>query len=280
MEANNRSNMINLSRSEDKKALVGTITVYIMLFLLLLVMSMFNACSEVEAEEMSSGGVAVSLGNPNDGGPDNSAAEEETETATEEDYTPENQLTSDVAEAPPVVKNEPKTKAKETNKPIKEKPKDPKPTPKPPKINIGKNKGKDINGSGKGGDSNSGGYKGKPDGTGTSPDGEGKGTLGSGTGDGPSLGPGVSGGIGGFSAKIALPQGGVQENGVVRLKVCVNSQGAVKEVKHEPKVGDYRTTSNRDLIARAKYSVNKSTFRNISGSDGGCGYITYTFKLQ
>ena len=38
------------------------------------------------------------------------------------------------------------------------------------------------------------GYKGKPDRTGTSPDGEGSGTNGRGTGNGPSLGPGVSGG--------------------------------------------------------------------------------------
>lgn len=275
--------MINLSRSEDKKALVGTITVYLLLFLLLILMSMFNACSEVDAEEVNSGGVAVSLGNPDDGGPDNSAAEEETITESEEEYTPENQLTSDVAEAPPVVKNEPKTetKPKETTKPVTEKPKETKATLKPPKINIGKNKGKDTDGSGKGGNNNTGGYKGKPDGTGSSPDGEGKGTSGMGTGDGPSLGPGVSGGIGGFSANIALPQGGVQENGVVRLRVCVNESGQVTDIKHAPKRGQAGTTSNRDLISRAIYSVKKSSFKNISGSSGtNCGYITYTFKLQ
>jgi hypothetical protein len=273
--------MINLSRSEDKKALAGTITVYLLLFLLLFLMSMFNACSDVEAEEISSGGVAVSMGNPDDGGPDNSSAEEETIPESEEEYTPENQLTSDVAEAPPIIKNEPKItpKTKETIKPIEDKPKETKPTPKPPKINIGKNKGKDTDGSGKGGN-NTGGYKGKPDGTGTSPDGEGKGTSGMGSGDGPSLGPGISGGIGGFSAKIALPQGGVQENGKVRLYVCVDSKGNVKSAKHKPLIGDYSTTSNSDLINRAIYSIKKSTFRNISGSDGGCGYITYTFKLQ
>ena len=187
--------MLNLSRSEDKKALAGTITVYLLLFLLLFLMSMFNACSDLEAEEISSGVVAVSLGNPDDGGPDNFAAKEETIPESKEEYTPENQLTSDVAEAPPIVNNKAKTKPKETAKPIEDKPKETKPTPKPPKINIGKNKGKDTDGSGKGGN-NTGGYKGKPDGTGTSPDGEGKGTSGMGSGDGPSLGPGISGGIG------------------------------------------------------------------------------------
>ena len=274
--------MINLSRSEDKKALAGTITVYLLLFLLLILMSMFNACSEADAEEINSGGVAVSIGNPDDGGPDNSAAEEETITEPQEEYTTENQLTSDVAEAPPVVKNEPKikTKPKETTKPVTEKPKETKPTPKPPKINIGKNKGKDTNGFGKGGN-NTGGYEGKPDGTGSSTNGEGKGTSGMGTGDGPSLGPGVSGGIGGFSANIALPQGGVQENGVVRLRVCVNESGQVTDIKHAPKRGQSGTTSNQDLISRAIYSVKKSSFKNISGSSGtNCGYITYTFKLQ
>jgi len=107
--------MINLSRSEDKKALAGTITVYLLLFLLLFLMSMFNACSDVEAEEISSGGVAVSMGNPDDGGPDNSSAEEETIPESEEEYTPENQLTSDVAEAPPIIKNEPKITPKKPN---------------------------------------------------------------------------------------------------------------------------------------------------------------------
>ena len=271
--------MLNLSRSEDKKALAGTITVYLLLFLLLFLMSMFNACSDLEAEEISSGGVAVSIGNPDDGGPDNSAAKEETIPESKEEYTPENQLTSDVAEAPPIVNNKAKTKPKETAKSIEDKPKETKPKPKPPKINIGKNKGKDTKGSGKG-SNNTGGYKGKPDGTGASPDGEGKGTSGMGSGDGPSLGPGVSGGIGGFSAKIALPQGGVQENGKVRLYVCVDSKGNVISAKYRPLIGDYSTTTNSDLKNRAIYSIKKSTFRNISGSDGGCGYITYTFKLQ
>ena len=272
--------MINLSRSEDKKALAGTITVYLLLFLLLFLMSMFNACSDLEAEEISSGGVAVSIGNPDDGGPDNSAAKEETIPESKKEYTPENQLTSDVAEAPPIVNNKAKTKPKETAKPTENKPKETKPTPKPPKINIGKNKGKDTKGSGKG-SNNTGGYKGKPDGTGASTDGEGKGTSGMGSGDGPSLGPGVSGGIGGFSAKIALPQGGVQENGTVRLRVCVNESGQVTDIKHAPKRSQAGTTSNRDLISRAIYSVKKSSFKNISGSSGtNCGYITYTFKLQ
>ena len=238
--------MINLSRSEDKKALAGTITVYLLLFLLLFLMSMFNACSDLEAEEISSGGVAVSIGNPDDGGPDNSAAKEETIPESKEEYTPENQLTSDLAEAPPIVNNKAKTKSKETAKPTENKPKETKPTPKPPKINIGKNKGKDTKGSGKG-SNNTGGYKGKPDGTGASPDGEGKGTSGMGSGSGPSLGPGVSGGIGGFSAKIALPQGGVQENGKVRLYVCVDSKGNVISAKYRPLIGDYSTTTNSDL---------------------------------
>jgi len=275
--------MINLSRLEDKKALIGTITVYLLLFLLLFLMSMFNACTEVSADEINSGGVAVSIGNPDDGGPDNSAAEEEVSSPPQpQEYTPENQLTSDVNEAPPVVKQEPKTETKpqQKTKPTDKTPQT-KPTVKPPKINIGKNKGNDTEGKGKGGSSQSGGYKGKPDGIGSSPDGEGKGTMGQGTGDGPSLGPGVSGGIGGFSAKITIPEGGVQENGVVRLRGCVNEFGQVTDVKHAPKRGQAGTTSNRDLISRATYSVKKSSFKNISGSSGiNCGFITYTFKLQ
>ena len=274
--------MVNFNRSEDKKALLGTLTVYLLLFLMLILMSMFNACSEVEAEEFNAGGVAISLGNPEDGGPDNTSAEEETVEQTEDEYTPENQLTSDVIDAPPVIKNEPKTQSNpnSTIKASENKPIETKPLSKPPKINIGKNKGDDVSGAGKGNNSSSGGYKGKPDGTGTSPDGEGSGTNGRGTGNGPSLGPGVSGGIGGFSATIAPPRGGVQENGIIRLQVCVDKFGNVKSVKHVPERGKAGTSSNPDLVSRATSSVKKSTFKNTSGSDGGCGFITYTFKLH
>ena len=134
--------MVNFNRSEDKKALLGTLTVYLLLFLMLILMSMFNACSEVEAEEFNAGGVAISLGNPEDGGPDNTSAEEETVEQTEDEYTPENQLTSDVIDAPPVIKNEPKTQSNpnSTIKASENKPIETKPLSKPPKINIGKNK--------------------------------------------------------------------------------------------------------------------------------------------
>jgi outer membrane biosynthesis protein TonB len=276
--------MINFNRTEDKQAMVGTTVFYILLILLLFILS--KSCTNAEAKDEEAGGVAISLGEPDQGGPDNSSAQEEsTPPASVPEYTPQSQLTSDDAEAPEVQKTkpEPKVKPKTTpteSKPITEpttKPTEAKPTKSAPKINIGKDK----TGKGSGDDSRSGGYKGRPDGT---PDGDpngtgGKGKSGTGTGSGPTSGP-VVGLIGGFDAKITPPSGGIQDNGVVRLYVCVNENGTVTTVKHEPLRGAPGTTTNSGLVNKAIGSIKQSSFKNVSGSEGGCGYFTYTFKVN
>ncbi len=74
--------MINLDRVEDKQATVGTVTFFALLLLFLIIMGLMHGCTDLMAEEDAGGGVAVSIGNPDDGGPDNSSAEQI------EDYTP------------------------------------------------------------------------------------------------------------------------------------------------------------------------------------------------
>lgn len=280
--------MIDISREEDKKALVGTITFIALLIMLLIVMGLMNGCSEVQAEDLESGGVAVSLGNPDDGGSDNSASRDEAYTppVEEEEYVPEHQETSDVSDAPEVKKTEPvdkkptKTDPKETTKdPVKDPVKEPKKVDKRGLFPGSSKGGNDDSGDGKGGDGK-GGYKGNPDGT---PDGNPDGNGGQGTqGDGPSIGTGISGGIGGFKvAKMSQPQGGVQEAGVIRLKVCVDKNGTVipSSIKYAPN-RDPNTSTNLQLRQRAIAALKKFKFTNVSNSTGGCGYINFTFKLQ
>lgn len=279
--------MVDIKRDEDKRALVGTVTVYALVLFFILLMSLLG-CGDEKEEAVPGGGIAVSYGDPDQGGPDDSAAEQQEEEEStppeEEEYIPDNQLTSDVEEAPVVKKTKPTVKppvkpTKPVDKPTeKVKPKEPVEKPRVPnqKSLFG---GQDAAGAGKGGDTDNGGIKGKPDGTGENPEGDGIGDRGKGTGSGPTSGP-VVGKIGGYDAKIVPPESGIQENGVVRLKVCVNAAGVVTQAKHDPIRGAAGTTMNSDLINRAIRSIRKSSFKNVSGATQGCGYFTYTFKVR
>ena len=279
--------MINLDRVEDKQATVGTVTFFALLLLFLIIMGLMHGCTDLMAEEDAGGGVAVSIGNPDDGGPDNSSAEqmEDYTPPVEEEYIPENQVTSDVAEAPPVKKTEttpPKPK-KPNTKPVE--PKKPEPKKPDPRSQFpgSKNRGTDKTGTGTGGDGR-GGYKGNPDGTPDgSPDGNGgTGDRGNGPSDGDGIGSGIKGNISGFKvAKIKQPNGGVQEQGVIRLKVCVDASGNVipSSIKYSPD-RDPNTSTDLRLRQRALDAMKQFKFTNTSGSSGGCGYFSFTFKLQ
>lgn len=280
--------MVDISREEDRKAMVGTVTIIALLLVFLIVLGL-TGCPVQAEEERETGGIAVCIGMPDDGGPDNSAAEQQQEEEytppVEEEYVPENQHTSDVAEAPEVKKTEPskkeptKTPTKETTKKTTKEPEKPVKKVDQRSLFPGSKKGSDYAGKGKGGEGD-GGYKGRPDGT---PDGDPNGNSGQGTqGDGPSIGTGISGGIGGFKAtKTVQPQGGVQEKGVIRLKVCVDARGNVipSSIKWVPDRNP-GTSTNLQLRNRAIAALKKFQFANVSGSPGGCGYINFTFKLQ
>lgn len=281
--------MVDLSREEEKKAVVGTATFFALLFILLIV-SALNGCMDANAELEPSGGVTVSLGEPDQGGPDNSAAEqveEEYTTPVEEEYVPENQLTSDVEEAPAIKETKPTTKPPTKTKPVEkptetEKPKETKPVERKPNQKS-MFPGKDKTGGGKGTDSDKGGYTGakdgKPDGR---PDGTGgSGNMGDGTGSGPAIGPGIDGGIGGFKVRdYVKPEGGVQKNGIVSLKVCVDASGNVTSVSKNPRFRNINMTNDPELVARATAALRKFKFTNVTGAQSGCGFVNFTFKVN
>ena len=275
--------MVNISREEDKKAVIGTVTFFSLLLLLFILLSLF-VWKNADAELEPSGGTVVSIGNPDQGGPDNSAAEQEDyEPQVEEEYIPENQLTSDVDEAPAVMETKPSEKpTKPVDKPKEqEKPKETKPAKRKP--NKKSLFGKSESGSGKGVNSDKGGYKGRPDGKPEgSPEGTGGiGSMGDGTGSGPAIGPGIQGGIGGFKVRdYVKPEGGVQKNGIVSLRVCVNANGSVTSVDKNSKFRDINMTNDPELVARATTALRKFKFTNVTNSKGGCGYVNFTFKVN
>lgn len=281
--------MIDIHREEDKKAIIGTVTFFSLLLLLLILLSLF-AWKTTQADIEPSGGVTVSLGQPNQGGPDNSAAQQQEEEYTppvEEEYTPENQLTSDVDEAPEVKQNKPSPKpTKQPTKPIKkpteqEKPEDTQPIERKP--NERSLFGKDKTGGGSGKDSDKGGYTGTKDGKPNgSPEGTGgTGTMGDGTGNGPAIGPGIDGGIGGFQIKnYVKPEGGVQKNGIVSLKVCVDKNGNVTSVTKNSKFRNINMTNDPELVERATVALRKFKFTNVTNAQSGCGFVNFTFRVN
>jgi hypothetical protein len=270
--------MIDFRRTADRAGVIGTVTFHVVLVLLLMLLG--KACTDLNADELDEGGVTVSLGEPDMGGPDNDAAQQEEYTPPqEEEYTPENQVTSDVDEAPEVQQTKPSTKPtpkpKPTptpttnptpNKPVED------PKPKPPMPNIGK--GKTGGGTGTG---TTPGKQGNSD-DGDGPDMSGIGGSGGGFGD---LGDGISGkGFGGFKvAQKALPRSGSQETGRVAVDACIDASGKVISAKKSTYVPS-NASLNPDLLNRAIEAMYKFKFQNTSNSKGSCGTIVFTFKLN
>lgn len=280
--------MIDIHREEDKKALIGTVTFFSLLLLLLVLLSIF-AWNTSQADIEPSGGVTVSLGQPDQGGPDNSAAQQQEKYTPplEEEYTPENQLTSNIDEAPEVKQNKPSPKpTKQPTKPIdkpseQEQPENTKPLERKP--NDRSLFGKDKAGGGSGKDSEKVGYTGTKDGKPNgNPEGTGgSGNMGDGTGSGPAIGPGIDGGIGGFQIKnYVKPEGGVQKNGIVSLKVCVDNNGNVTSVTKNAKFRNINMTNDPELVERATAALRKFKFTNVTNAQSGCGYVNFTFKVN
>lgn len=271
--------MIDFKRTEDRAGVIGTVTFHIVLVLLLMILG--KACTDLNAEDLDDGGVTVSMGEPDMGGPDNETAEQEEYTPPqEEEYTPENQVTSDVDEAPeiketkPTVKPTPKPKptTTPTTTPTQTKPTETTPTPTPPKPNIGKGKTGGGSGTGK-----TPGQQGNSE-DGDGPDMAGIGGTGGGFGD---LGDGISGkGFGGFKvAQKAIPRSGSQETGRVAVDACIDANGKVISARKSTYVPP-NGSLNPDLLNRAIEAIYKFRFQNTSDSKGACGTIVFTFKVH
>ena len=267
--------MIDNSKKHQRVSAVSTAGILVVIFLILL----FVKCTvRIPIEDASAGGVAVSLGEPDLGGPDNSAAEQEKYTEpVEEEYVPEHQETSDIEEAPEVVKTDPTSKPPTKNTT----PTTPTETKKPPRKPNDKDMfGKKPKGGGSGKGSTSG-QEGKKDGDENgSPDGtNGKGDNGPG---GPSYGDGPIGinGFGGFKAvSTPQPRSGSQKEGKVVLDACVDASGNVTSISRSTHIVN-GITYDPDLTARAKEALRKFKFKKTGTNSKSCGTVIFTFKVN
>lgn len=123
------------------------------------------------------------------------------------------------------------------------------------------------------------GNQGAPGGTGSNPNGTSAGTGGgSGGGSGSGIGASVGGGLG--NRKIVnrvTPVYNSQEQGTVRVKICVDSDGKVIEAAPTT-TGS--TTSSGTLRSAAEKAAWGWKFVAAPGNDRQCGHIEFNFKLK
>jgi len=270
---------------EDKKNDIIGLSSSVILHVLLLLAMFFLGKSCTEMEDLGlDGGVEVSLGEPNYGGPDNTpsmeqqAAQSQPEKPTEPE-TESAQITSDDADAPEVRQE---TKPKPKPKPTETKPKPTESTPttetkpddkKPDQRSMfGGSKPSNSGGSGSG---TTPGNEGRPDG---SPDGQ---PDGSGTGSGGIgfSGDGYSGKIDGFKAVAAYkPVNEQQQFGTVVVKVCVDRDGKVVSA-----TGGQRGTTNPSayLTQLSENAAKQFKFQRIGTATSlNCGEIRFIYKAE
>lgn len=265
---------MSFDRSEDRVALFGTVTFHVVLLLLVILMMM--KCNNDISEDMGEQGVTVIIGRPDAGADDVGASAEQAQPVEE---TPVSQETSDIEEAPSVPTTTPTPTTRPTTTPTTT-PTETTPEPRRPDNRALFPGSRSGGGSGGG---NTGGDRGDPNGA---PDGAPDGANGAGTeGTGPDK-DGISGSIGGFKVAVKVPpRSGVQKEGAVRLRVCVDANGNVisSSIRPEPGRGTsdgLAYTTDVALVQRATEAMRKFKFTNTSGASGGCGHFTFHFKLN
>lgn len=256
---------MNFNRTEDQAGVFGSILFHALLLFLVAIAMMYDGCSE-ELEDPLDGAVAVSLGEPDFGGPDASTAMAEP-TPTEPQDQVDEQVTSDIEDAPEVQTTPTPTP---TPRPT------PTPTPTPqtePERTVDRRGLFSSSGGGSGDGTQSGdqGQKdgsetGKPDGSGTS------GTQGTGF-----EGDGFSGNINGFRVVAGYkPENNQQEFGKVTVIVCVDKNGKVVEVRPG---GTPTTNTSKHLENLSIQAAWKFTFQRIGdATNKNCGYITFNYR--
>ncbi|MFN0189531.1 MAG: hypothetical protein ACKVQV_12590 [Bacteroidia bacterium] len=285
--------------SENQKGFIGTIIFHGLLFLTMFLMSFAgNSGGGVNGTGEALGGVEVSLGEPDLGGPDSEAGySPETVEATATETPVENEtLTEDDAEAPILPSKEAETKPKTA---VVSAPKITPPVYKPTKPSPVVERRPDSKGlfskkGGQTGDGSKPGNEGRNDGSvfgdkdgsngnGTGPgDGDGNGKPGDGDGDGPSNGPGSGTGVkfdlSGFKRNnefnIVSNRAG---SGTVIIELCVFKDGRLKSARYV--LGG--TITEKYFIDLALKAVKENTYSPIgSATTDKCGKVKFTFKAR
>lgn len=250
---------MDLRKDSDRRGLIGTIAVHA-LMILLFIISAFSPEVKLEEED---GGVQVSLGEPNYGGPDDQPAE--TVESSQPESTPESAedpLLSQDEEAPEVqqtTKPKPYTKPSETQ-PVKEnKPEERKPNQRALFPGSRSSKGQ---GSGE-----KSGNQGQPDGSvNGKPDGTGTGTS----------GPGSYSLKGRSPVQTSRPNPSRSISGTVVVYITVSSRGVVTKAQAGARgttISDkYFWKISEEAAKNWKFDPSKS------GSEDQFGTITFEYS--
>lgn len=258
---------MNLQRENDRKGLVGTVFIHLILFLLLMIWTMGQANEMLEEQ----GGLEVSFGDPLEGGTD---AISETSDASSSESQPESSNPSETpvdSKDDPVVTNNtaeaPEVKSKTTNE--VEQPKESERGKVDSRItDFLKNKDKNKN-SGENntsaGPNNTNKPGGDPNAQKPGPGGTNKGTSGS----------GVSWSLDGFVVSgIPTIVNEQQDFGTITAKICLDENGKIKYFNFEG-----GTSSSPHLRGITKDAIYKFAFKALGNQTSyNCGTISITFK--
>ncbi|MBI1305432.1 MAG: hypothetical protein GC181_02330 [Bacteroidetes bacterium] len=264
---------MNLRKENDRKGLVGTVFIHIIIILLLLIWTMGDAKQMLDE---SDGSVQISFGDPLSGGTD-AISESSSDANSQEQETPqditepthsETQPDPTPTDATPTVTND----ASETTvNATKKNTTTPQPTEQPKvnqqlvdalkKIGQGKKTGETDQNAGPGGNNKPGG---DPNADNSGPGGQGKGGI------------GYNHTLKGFGVRGDAIQNDQQDFGSIQLKVYVNSSGRVEKVEYYG-----GTSASEHLIELSKRSVMSFKFiPNGTEKDLNVGIFTFNYAAQ
>ncbi len=261
---------MDFSRENDRKGLVGTIFIHIILFLLLLIWTVGQANDMLDEQ----GAVEVSFGDPISGGDDATSevaetnpTQTESNPATNTQPSPENNdpvVTNDDADQPEV-NTSPTTTNPSTEPEIKPEPADVDPRLK----RWAENRNKPNSDQTK----NTGNNKNDKPGGSTTADNPGPGGTNQGNND-----AGMSWNLEGFSvADWPDIKNNSQEAGKVVVEICLNASGIINRIT----IGPGTTTSSVYLRNLSIQSVRNFTFKaKGSQTTNNCGTITIVYKTN
>lgn len=275
-------------RKNKTAAIVGTAIFHALCLLMLWYMMLYPPNPPLDA---GGSGMAISLGEPDMGGPSPTPVEEPSQTIPVEEQISEEEnpvATQETEEAPVVEtpKKENKKPVNEVKKPVKKVEEKPVEKPRRPDERALFRKNNNRSSEGGSGDGEIPGNEGSPDGSPAgSPDGTGgNGGNGSGYGSGNSIGNGNGDGIGSFDLKgrSVARRPNVEENsretGKVVVGVVVDRNGRV--VKATP--GQKGTTTlSPVLLEKAKQGALDTRFSaKADGPEEQYGTITFIFRFK